>query len=56
MTLFKKRKELEADQKELEEVKERSKKVEKLRADLQAHLRDNNFGSRLYAQMIQNWK
>ncbi len=60
MTLFKKKKELEAEvqqaQRETNEVKEKSARIDRLRADLQGHLKDNNFGPRLYAQIVQNWK
>ena len=59
MTLFKRRKELEAEIQEVEEktqaVKAKSAKVDKLVANLNNHLKDNNFGKRLYDQMINNW-
>jgi hypothetical protein len=60
MTLFKKKKELEAEveesRQEAESVKERSAKIERLRADLQNHLAENHFGPRLYVQIVRNWK
>lgn len=60
MNPFKKKKgpraELEEAQKETQEVMERTPKIEKLRADLQNHLKDNHFGPRLYAQMVENWE
>jgi hypothetical protein len=60
MTLFKRRKVLEAElieaQKETEAVRKKTDKVEKLNASLQEHLKDNHIGLRLYVQMVQNWK
>lgn len=48
--------ELEESIKEVQETKKKTRKVEKLRADLQEHLAQNNFAPRLYAQMRENWK
>lgn len=60
MTLFKRRKVLEAElieaQKETEAVRKKTDKVEKLNASLQEHLRDNHIGLRLYYQLVENWK
>jgi hypothetical protein len=63
MSLFRKRKGIRELQIEVEEarqsteaVKEKSNHVERLRAELQNHLKQNHFGPRLYAQMVQNWK
>lgn len=60
MKLFKHKEELEAEleesARENQEVKENNSKIEKLRTDLQGHLRDNNFGPRLYAQLVKDWK
>lgn len=60
MTHFKRKKELAAEvnesHKEAQEVKNKTVKIEKLRADLQEHLKENHLGLRLYVQLIENWK
>lgn len=60
MTRFKKRKELaaEIDESHIEnlEVRNKTAKIDKLRSELQEHLKENHLGIRLYVQLIQNWK
>jgi predicted nuclease with TOPRIM domain len=60
MTHFKRKKELAAEvsesQNETQEVKDKTAKIDKLRSDLQEHLKENHLGLRLYVQLIQNWK
>ncbi len=48
--------EIKEAQIETEEVKKKSDRIERLSASLQEHLKDNHFGPRLYAQMLENWK
>lgn len=60
MKLFRRKKELTAElkksQEEVQQVKEKTPVINKLSADLQGHLKENHFGPRLYAQLIQDWK
>jgi len=49
-------KQVQEVKKEKEEVQQRTAKIDELAEDLRTHLKQNNFGQRIYNQWVQSWR